>query len=451
MNPTFQYYNLKNSYCEELFRMMSEIVALNARINATLNYMKTLNSLPFTYQILQNNLLYHRVQADLLRIRWLNLIQSMNNLNNSYIKSYPDSQALFQNYDKDLLEATPNSFVLQEEKKDNAPQVQQSNPTQTATDTQNQSKIPEADVLRVAISLRYNELQRTFEQYKTEKDPNKKLDLAKKIEEHKSNISIMRTRLSLQMRSYLDTGKITQKQFEAFKVERARAKKKYSILYRQIGMEFLKNQPTQQIHNNPVKQVKAENVEQVETEKAEPAMQAEVKPTPVYGVQPQRMKISQTAEKLVARVNEHIPKAKEANHNQNVLEAEMKKIDSSMGTHNDEYQKRAAQKQDEAKIQQKETRKSGIKRNVSPELLRQRDKLAAEINQMKTLYGTANNEEYQMRVSQLRDLDKKIFGHKATRIYRDLNKPIQLIGGDFVELPKDFVNMRINPTEKKSR
>ena len=63
------------------------------------------------------------------------------------------------------------------------------------------------------------------------------------------------------------------------------------------------------------------------------------------------------------------------------------------------------------------------------------------------MYGTANNEEYQMRVAQLKELDKKIFGLKAHRIYKAFNKTIDLVGGTYIELPKKYLDMRLKKEE----
>lgn len=206
-----------------------------------------------------------------------------------------------------------------------------------------------------------------------------------------------------------------------------------------------------------------------------------------YGRQPQRMADSPSANMISARIGN----ARNANLNANRLEAEVEQIKSrieqstaslesemrhladTIGTHNDEYQKRAkqlrqeqrrqkkeqkketkalnAQIRNEKKIEKKETKKAGVKQNIDSKLLHQRDRLAAEMNQMKSLYGTANNEEYQIRLEQLKELDRKILGRKAKRVYRDLSKPIALIGGDYIELPKAYLDMHLQHIESKTK
>ncbi len=259
-----------------------------------------------------------------------------------------------------------------------------------------------------------------------------------------------------------------------------------------------------------------------------------------YGRQVQRMKDSETLNKVTERINA----ARAANVSANslrtkleqtktgfaqrmseleakleqiktatskaiaVIESEMRAIEMSSGTKSDDYrllaaqlveerkkekkeqrtqikevqaEKRAAEKAEKKeekainsqiraqdKAERKETRRAGVKADIRRAdeakrqgeeldvrqerrqyLLHQRDRLAAELNQMRALYGTANNEEYQVRIEQLKELDKKIFGHKATRIYRDLSKPIALIGGDYVEIPKKYLDMRVEHQDRK--
>lgn len=248
--------------------------------------------------------------------------------------------------------------------------------------------------------------------------------------------------------------------------------------------------------NEETKTIQTQQLEVKQVQPAEPnketpqlteAQKRKAKIESTYGRQPQRMADSPSANMISARIGN----ARNANLNANRLEAKVKQIKSrieqstaslesemrhladTIGTHNDEYQKRAeqlrqeqrrqkkelkketkdlnAQIRNEKNIEKKETKKAGVKPNIGSRLLHQRDRLAAEMNQMKSLYGTANNEEYQIRLEQLKELDRKILGSKAKKVYCDLSKPIALIGGDYIELPKAYLDMHLQHIKSKTK
>ena len=255
-----------------------------------------------------------------------------------------------------------------------------------------------------------------------------------------------RSQLSVTINSARKTGAISEEDYQRYKESQVNLYRKTAQIEQMLKSLTQVKEQTATIEQTV--EAKEQTVTREQTVQVDPRRKAN---EATYGINPQRP-ISRAASKIVSRVSEHIPKARVANHGVNVLEREMNQINASMGTTNEEYQTRVTQHAEEVKKERKEERKAGIKRNVDPELLRQRDRLAMEIEQMKRLYGTANSEEYQARVEQLAELDKKIFGRKAARAYRDFNKPIALVGASqAVELPKNYVAMRLQHQESKSR
>ena len=286
------------------------------------------------------------------------------------------------------------------------------------------------------IEREFKLMQDCAEYYKNYKG----LGFLERYKEAKKEFLKLRSQLSITVNSARKTGAISEEDYQKYKEAQVN-------LYRKTAqIEQMLKSLTQVKEQTATKEQTVEAKEQ--TVQVDPRRKAN---EATYGINPQRP-ISRAASKIVSRVSEHIPKARVANHGVNVLEREMNQINASMGTTNEEYQTRVTQHAEEVKKERKEERKAGIKRNVDPELLRQRDRLAMEIEQMKRLYGTANSEEYQARVEQLAELDKKIFGRKAARAYRDFNKPIALVGASqAVELPKNYVAMRLQHQESKSR
>ena len=286
------------------------------------------------------------------------------------------------------------------------------------------------------IEREFKLMQDCAEYYKNYKG----LGFLERYKEAKKEFLKDRSQLSVTINSARKTGAISEEDYQRYKESQVN-------LYRKTAqIEQMLKSLTQVKEQTATKEQNVEAKEQ--TVQVDPRRKAN---EATYGINPQRP-ISRAASKIVSRVSEHIPKARVANHGVNVLEREMSQINASMGTTNEEYQTRVTQHAEEVKKERKEERKAGIKRNVDPELLRQRDRLAMEIEQMKRLYGTANSEEYQARVEQLAELDKKIFGRKAARAYRDFNKPIALVGASqAVELPKNYVAMRLQHQESKSR
>ena len=286
------------------------------------------------------------------------------------------------------------------------------------------------------IEREFKLMQDCAEYYKNYKG----LGFLERYKEAKKEFLKLRSQLSITVNSARKTGAISEEDYQKYKEAQVN-------LYRKTAqIEQMLKSLTQVKEQTATKEQTVEAKEQ--TVQVDPRRKAN---EATYGINPQRP-ISRAASKIVSRVSEHIPKARVANHGVNVLEREMNQINASMGTTNEEYQTRVTQHAEEVKKERKEERKAGIKRNVDPELLRQRDRLAMEIEQMKRLYGTANSEEYQARVEQLAELDKKIFGRKAARAYRDFTKPIALVGASqAVELPKNYVAMRLQHQESKSR
>lgn len=298
------------------------------------------------------------------------------------------------------------------------------------------------------IEREFKLMQDCAEYYKNYKG----LGFLERYKEAKKEFLKDRSQLSVAINSARKTGAISEEDYQKYKESQVN-------LYRKTAqIEQMLKSLTQVKEQTATKEQTVEAKEQTVTREQTVTQRQTVQVDPrrkaneaTYGINPQRP-ISRAASKIVSRVSEHIPKARVANHGINVLEREMNQINASMGTTNEEYQTRVTQHAEEVKKGRKEERKAGLKRNVDPELLRQRDRLAMEIEQMKRLYGTANSEEYQARVEQLAELDKKIFGRKAARAYRDFNKPIALVGASqAVELPKNYVAMRLQHQESKSR
>ncbi len=558
----------------------------------------------FTYQALKIAKTKCEIEMQVLRVQWDNLVNSLNALSNDYAQRNPEAQPLLSEIEARIAAATPVEEVQPITKE--TPETAQ--PATQAPATEEKDSITEK--MSMTIQVEFEQLQQLFEQYKAAKEPEAQEKLAAQMETQKATITKLKSRLSAQQRRDLKAGKITQEQFDAFKLERSAAYKEHTKFYAEVTREIQKvqgvktetqqkeaekvktlkpEQPTvepakkgnvqtevqqaapevQPIKNNEPQQAapapKVEPVQQAAPEvqpvqqpapevqpikKDEPqqaAPQPEVTPAkktdgPVYGVQPQRMKDSATLNKVTERVNA----ARTANVSANSLrskleqtkagfeqrmsdletrlaqlktatskaitslESDLKKAEMSTGVNSEDYRLVSAQLEEERKKQakaqrkeertinaemraarkeekkeertissqiraqdkaeKKETRRAGIKSDIRhadeakrageelterqakrQDLLRQRDRLATELNQMRSLYGTANNEEYQMRIDQLKELDKQILGHKAKRIYRDLSKPIALIGGDYVELPKKYLDMRLQHTEAKSK
>lgn len=292
------------------------------------------------------------------------------------------------------------------------------------------------------IEREFKLMQDCAEYYKNYKG----LGFLERYKEAKKEFLKDRSQLSVTINSARKTGAISEEDYQKYKESQVNLYRKTAQIEQML--KSLTQVKAQTATKEQTVEAKEQTVTREQTIQVDPRRKAN---EATYGINPQRP-ISRAASKIVSRVSEHIPKARVANHGVNVLEREMNQINASMGTTNEEYQTRVTQHAEEVKKERKEERKAGIKRNVDPELLRQRDRLAMEIEQMKRLYGTANSEEYQARVEQLAELDKKIFGRKAARAYRDFNKPIALVGASqAVELPKNYVAMRLQHQESKSR
>ena len=82
-------------------------------------------------------------------------------------------------------------------------------------------------------------------------------------------------------------------------------------------------------------------------------------------------------------------------------------------------------------------------------LVDQRRQLAKEMMQMQSLYGTVNNEEYQMRVSQLQALDAQILGKKVAKKTSKDFKYTKVLGGNICEVPKAYLEQCINYSESR--
>lgn len=554
----------------------------------------------FTYQALKIAKTKCEIEMQVLRVQWDNLVNSLNALSNDYAQRNPEAQPLLSEIEARIAAATPVEEVQPITKE--TPETAQ--PATQAPATEEKDSIIEK--MSMTIQVEFEHLQQSFEQYKATQEPEAKEKLAAQMEAQKATITKLKSRLSAQQRRDLKAGKITQEQFDAFKLERSAAYKEHTKFYAEVTREIQKVQgvktetqqkeadkvktlkPTQPAvepakkgetqpevqpgkKNEPQQAAPAPKVTPVQQEAPKPIQQAVPQPevTPVqqeapkpvqqtapqpevqpgkkanettYGVQPQRMKDSATLNRVTERVNaarsanmsanslrskleqtkagfEQRMSALETQLNQvrtatsravQTLESELKAIEMSTGTNSEDYRLVSAQLEDarkkqskeqrkeektinaqmrterreekkeertissqiraQDKAEKKETRRAGIKSDIRhadeakrageelterqakrQDLLRQRDRLATELNQMRSLYGTANNEEYQMRIDQLKELDKQILGHKAKRIYRDLSKPIALIGGDYVELPKKYLDMRLQHTEAKSK
>ena len=254
-----------------------------------------------------------------------------------------------------------------------------------------------ADDIQVSINIIYemfNKLKEMYNTYVNEKDLEKKKEILKQIEEKKDKLSSLKSKISCRMRKLKKAEKISEEEYKKFKEEQLKYNKEHYELYAKINKIEL-NKETKTIIENDVPNLN-------------------------------RMKESKNANDIINRVN-------------NAINAHKNLINLSVNGN-------AKEKRKALKEEKKAQKKVNIIRN--PELLKERDQLAKELGEIMQRYGTANNEEYQMRLKQLKDIDKMIFGHKAKKIYKDFKKPIRMIGGSYVELPKEFIDMRLSDLNK---
>lgn len=145
---------------------------------------------------------------------------------------------------------------------------------------------------------------------------------------------------------------------------------------------------------------------------------AQQEPTPVNM---ERMKHSKSLDNLMGRIQ---------------TAADAREKFKAASVHGDRKEVKKAKKEEK-----RAQRKISMVRN--PEMLRERDRLAQELVRMSQVYHTANSEEYQVRLEQLKELDRLIFGRRAKKIYKDFKKPVNMLGGTYLELPKQFLEMKL--------
>ncbi len=323
------------------------------------------------------------------------------------------------------------------------------------------------DARTIEIDAKFHELEDISQQIFNAKTQEKIDELIAKYRSEQKELNHMESNLSLSIRNAKAANQINDMDYEKYchaRLERGKRRKK---LYGKTTQFIKSNQQEVQIQQaTPAKQeapvqqatpVKQEApVQQATPVKQEAPVQqaAPIKQEPpvqqAASVVTAQEMAQRRANSLAASVNRAQDLQRKIEHVPSAIEKEM-----SLTSNKEDLDKLKAQLDEETEAKRgtytqglnselkQETKKVGIKKNVNPDLLRQRDRLANELNQMRAMYGTVQNEEYQIRVEQLKELDKQIFGHKANRIYRDLNKPIALIGGSSIELPKAFLDMRI--------
>lgn len=428
MGPQFlnqeEYQLAALAYATKLSDVTSTIFALHQAISNLTTRLNESNS-PERAQRLAEALISAKTNLLINQMIFNTMISGIAQLNQTYQTSFANAAPLFNKNQEPIVTA--------------------------ARIVDNNDLKPTMDTRLIEIRDKFDKVKEAASAYKTK--PTRAN--FKAYEAIRRDFLSLRSNLSIRVNSAKRENEISQEDFQKFKKQQFELYKEQNAIHKSLT-DFRKSKAATREKITPVKQTQKAAKPEIKPQ-VKPQAKPEVKSArqmaneATYGVNPQRMANSKAATKITARVNEHIPKARAASHGQNVLDREMKNINATMGTRNEEYKARVEQKKQQEKVEKKEARKAGLKRNVDPELLRQRDKLAFEIEQMKRMYGTANNEEYQARISQLKDLDKKIFGRKASRVYKDLSKPIALVGGDFIELPKDYVSMRVQHTEEKSK
>ena len=342
--------------------------------------------------ILNNYFQSQKVYLEALLSENIGLKNSITNIENA-LKHITDAK-LKKIYEKHLNIARTNLEINElsiKSIKDNITQL--SNASDYKLSIVNEEiNIDDIQVTNNIIYQRFDELKKLYNDYKNENDLDKKKEILNQIEEKKDKLSSLKSKISCRMRKLKKTEKISEEEYKKFKEEQIKYNKEHYELYAKINKIKLNN--TKQEENNVT------NLN--------------------------RMKDSKNANDIINHVN------------------------SAINAHNSLVNLSVNGSAKEIKEALKEEKKAQKKVNIvrNPKILKERDQLAKELSEIMQRYGTANNEEYQMRLKQLKDIDKIIFGHKAKKIYKDFKKPVRMIGGSYVELPKEFTDMRLSSLAK---
>jgi len=315
----------------------------------------------------------------------------------------------------------------------------------------------------IEIEMAFNDLKKIVSEYEKEKDITKKEKLAISYNDIKQELAKLKSSLSNRMRNALKNGKISSQEYEKFKQQQKDTYKNHLKVYREMSslmQEHVKSKATQETKTEVKSEVKQEAKTEVKPEvkqEAKTEVKPEVKQETKTEVKPEvkqetktevktEIKPAQASQqpysKTAAKLSEQLAEAQYYSQRRQTLErTNNSKAENPFGVSKDDEEKLKYMQQQEEKAKKRLKPK-----NVDTDVIRQRNALVREIKDAERLYGT-QNQEYQMRVEQLHEIDKKafgrtIFGHaRANKIYKELNKNIVLNGGSQINLNTAYLNI----------
>ena len=487
MNLEIEYLNLKNSYQQQLTFLLIQIVHIYNKQQTIKGMLLKVDKNSIAYTMLQNQIAACQNQLEIIKVQWEIIINSIISIDNAYINNHPNLPPIINDETKKLTAAKPavekvdsinetielaikaefeNLKQLFEQykaekdiskKEKISTEIEQKKASLTKLKAKLSSQMrgalksgkitaeqftafknERAEIYKIHSKL-YSEIARSIQKDK----PTQALDLKntpfiaepqaplESIDARSNGITIVRVISGTNIKE----------------VAQAIAGQRLICNFNGIKIDGTKYKTASEVIDYYEKQFEAMK----KAKEAKPRQEAPVKQeTPITP--------KDIAQRSTNSLAASVKKAQELKKEIEQVPSSIKK-EMSLTSNKEDLAKLQVQLDEETKVEQgsytydlnsklkKLKEKIGIKKDINPDLLTQRNRLADEINQMKTMYGTVQNEEYQMRVEQLKKLDKKIFNHifnrKANRIYRDLSKPIALIGGTAIELPKAFLDMRL--------